>query len=48
MQRFRFSRERIVASMIEAARTRTPEGVRLATYITCEARIGRPFYAREE
>ena len=38
----------VVASMIEAVRTETDDAVRLDTYITCEARIGRPFYAREE
>jgi len=37
-----------VASMIDAVRGESPEGVRLDTYVTCEARIGRPFYAREE
>jgi hypothetical protein len=38
----------VVASMIEAVRAEDADGVRLDTYITCEARIGRPFYAREE
>jgi hypothetical protein len=37
-----------VASMIQAVREESGDGVRLDTYIACEARIGRPFYAREE
>lgn len=37
----------VVAAMINAVRA-TVEGVRLDRYVRFEARIGRPFWAREE
>lgn len=37
----------VVAAMINAVRTKV-DGVRLDRYVRFEARIGRPFWAREE
>ncbi len=37
----------VPAAMIQAVREEV-DGVRLDTYLELEARIGRPFYAREE